>query len=332
MVKTKHVWMVRAGNRNELANDVERLSRVAIGWEETGDLQHLESREAVKARYAEVYPEHSRDRRNVNAGQIHRFANAIRVGDYVLTAIQATREILIGTVDSDYEHDPTLMPGYPHTRRVRWLQRVSRDSFSRSARNTLGSTLTIFQADDYLDEIERLARGDLLVSEDVEEDETSPPFYDEVRGKADELIADLISRLDPFDFQDLVGGVLRAMDFQASSSTPGPDRGVDIIAYPDAFGFQQPRIKAQVKHRSAPASGPDVRNLVATLRPGESGLFVSTGGFTNDAIREVERATHPVATLDRDQFIALLIEYYDKLEPEFKARVPLRRVFIPMGL
>ena len=70
----------------------------------------------------------------------------------------------------------------------------------------------------------------------------------------------------------------------------------------------------------------------STLRSGENGLFVSTGGFTNEAEVERSRATHPIKTMDRDAFVDLLIEHYDNLEPEFKASIPLRKVYIPTGV
>ena len=44
----------------------------------------------------------------------------------------------------------------------------------------------------------------------------------------------------------------------------------------------------QVKHRKGQARGPDVRQFAGTVRENENGLFVSTGGFTSDALREPE--------------------------------------------
>ena len=163
----------------------------------------------------------------------------------------------------------------------------------------------------------------------VPEEEETPPFFDEVKAQADELIADLISQLDPYDFQDLVAGVLRAMGFRAVSSPPGPDRGIDIIAHPDPFGFERPRIKVQVKHRQGSVGGPEMRSFLGTLRAGDSGLYVSTGGFTRDAMLEAERSREPVKLLDRDDFIRLLLEHYEVLDSEFKAQVPLRKVWVP---
>jgi restriction system protein len=163
----------------------------------------------------------------------------------------------------------------------------------------------------------------------IEDAKEAPPFFEETKAKADELIADLISRLDPYDFQDLVAGVLRAMGFRAVSTPPGPDRGVDIVAHPDAFGFQRPRIKVQVKHRKGAVGGPEMRSFLGTLRDGDSGLYVSTGDFTGDAKLAAEHSREPVTLLNRDDFIRLLLEHYEALEPEYKAQVPLRKVWVP---
>lgn len=37
-----------------------------------------------------------------------------------------------------------------------------------------------------------------------------------------------------------------------------------------------------------------------------------------------------VTLLDQDDFIELLIEHYEKLEPEFQAMIPLKRLNIPV--
>ena len=143
------------------------------------------------------------------------------------------------------------------------------------------------------------------------------------------LIADLVSGLDPYDFQDLVVAMLRAMGFRAISSPPGADRGVDIVAHPDPFGFERPLIKVQVKHRQGAVGGPEMRSFLGALRSGDNGLYVSTGGFTRDATLETERSRESVALLDRDSFIQLMLEHYEALDAEYKARVPLRKVWVP---
>ncbi len=329
--KPLHVWMVRSGNDNILASQVEAKGAVAIGWAAIGNLSQLETREQFKKRYQEAFPEDSEGRIPVNAGQIYRFAKEIHPSDYVMTYIKDSREIVIGIVEGEYEFKSNVFgEEYPHVRRVKWIKRVSRDIFSPEARNTLGSTLTVFILDNILDEIYSIATqkgAEPKVPEEIIED--APPFYKDVRAKADELIADLISRLDPYDFQDLVAALLEAMGFTAKSSRPGRDRGVDVIAHPDAFGFGTPRIKVQVKHRKGAATGPEMRSFMGVLRSGENGLFVSTGGFTGDAVIEAERSRESIKLLDRGDFIELLLEHYEQLASEYKAQVPLIKVWLP---
>jgi len=328
MNKPKHAWMIRAGNENELADLIEGKNAVAIGWPEMGDLSALHTVQQCKQRYQEVYPEQSAVRAGVNAGQLYRFAHEIQEGHYTLTYLKASREVLIGLAVGLYEYRPGLFPEhYPHIRRVNWIKRVSRDDFTAAARNSMGSLLTVFGLDEHLDEVHHLATG--IGRIEPSEEKEAPPFYEEIKARADELIADLVSSLDPYDFQDMVAAVLRAMGFRAVSAIPGPDRGIDIVAHPDSFGFQGPRIKVQVKHKQGTVSGPEMRAFLGALRSGDSGLYVSTGGFTRDAEQEVGRSREPVKLLDRDGFISLLLEHYETLDPEYKAKVPLRKVWVP---
>ena len=326
--------MVRAGTDNELAGRLHKKGVVAIGWSDLGDLAPLNSRRALKTRYAEVYPEHSKHRRAGAAGQLLRFAHRMSAGDYVLTYLKAEREYLVGHIDGAYDYDTDVFEkDYPHVRPVDWIDRISRDAFSSPARNSLGSVLTVFSLDDYVDEIHALVTGEANEGEEAEaieeKEEEAPPFFEDVKAQADELIADRMHHLDPYDFQDLVAAVLRAMGFQAVSTPPGPDRGIDIVAHPDALGFETPLIKAQVKHRQSTTGGPEMRSFIGTLRTGECGLFVSTGGFTRDAEQEAGRAHEPVTLLDRDAFIQLMLEHYEALESEYKAQIPLRRMWVP---
>ena len=113
-------------------------------------------------------------------------------------------------------------------------------------------------------------------------------------------------------------------------SRPGPDKGIDIVAHPDPLGLETPLVKVQAKHTRATICAPDLRGFLGTLRGDDKGLFVSTGGFTQEAWREPDKSGKTVTLLDRDGFIELLIEHYEKLEPEFQAMIPLRKLYIPV--
>jgi restriction system protein len=329
----KHAWVVRAGDNNEIAELVEQVNAVAIGWKDMGDLSDLLYRDEFKNRFRECYPEEtSNSRINVNTGQVFRFAREIEVGDYILTYIWASREYLIGTIEKPYEYNSQLVhQNYPHIRQVKWIRKVSRDMFSNPAKNSLGSALTVFKVDEHLDEISKIATNGKLELDDEQQEEELLPFYDDVKAKADELISDRISHLGAFEMQDLVAALLRAMGYRAVSVKPGPDRGVDIEASPDALGFEKPRVKVQVKHRIGnKVSGPEMRSFTAVIRSEDYGLYVSTGGFTKEAEFEAEKSHKVIKLLDREQFIELLLEYYDLLDTEFKAKLPLNQVWLPM--
>ena len=330
MTIPKHAWMVRAGDDNELADILENKHAVAIGWAEMGDLSALKTRDDFKEAYRKAHPEDSDRTVAMQAGQIYRFVREIQGPDYILSCSSATRELLIGTCNGAYSYLPNLLSeDYPHTRQVKWLNRVPRDHFSEPARASLGGLMTVFQLDDHLSEIESLAIAKPGVAPAVPLDvEPVPEFHTEVEAKADGLIADLVSKLDPYAFQDLVAALLRTMNFRAKSKPPGADRGVDILAHPDPLGFERPRIKVQVKHRKDSVSGPEMRSFRGALKHDDNGLFVSTGGFTEDAKREAEQSP-PITCLDRDGFLVLLLEHYEALEPEFQAKIPLRRIWVP---
>jgi restriction system protein len=63
-------------------------------------------------------------------------------------------------------------------------------------------------------------------------------------------IREYLVAMRPYDFQELVGALLRAMGYYVLwEAPPGPDRGIDLIAYTDPLGTTSPRIKVQVKRQ-----------------------------------------------------------------------------------
>jgi len=334
MSKTR-AWMVRAGNENEIIDVFLNNSVVAIGWSEMGDIGNLEDREEVKEKYEEKNPEDKKWRKGVNSGQMFRFAHKIKKGDYVLTYDKSSRDIHIGKIESKYKYRlgedlPDLLKDkYPHMREVEWLGKFSRDDFSTPAKNSLGSLLTVFNLDEYITEIESLLEGE-RPPEAEEKEEESPPFHEDVEAKSEELISDLISKIDPHDFEQLVAAVLEAMGYYTKVSDPGPDKGIDIIAHPDSLGFESPLIKVQVKQRKSSTGRPEMQQFSGTVRNGEKALFVSTGGFTKGAEEVARNSTPRISLLDRDGFIDLLLKNYEKIDSEEKTLLPLKKIYVPL--
>lgn len=135
-----------------------------------------------------------------------------------------------------------------------------------------------------------------------------------------------IRTLNPYEFQDLVAALLRAMGFYIPFVAPkGKDGGVDIVAYKDPLGAQPPRIKVQVKHRQEKCGPQAVRELLGVIRKeGEVGLIVSSGGFTADAVVEMQKSPVHIEAIDMSSLISLWQEHYQKLDEEDKKLLPLR--------
>lgn len=144
------------------------------------------------------------------------------------------------------------------------------------------------------------------------------------------VIKAFIREKNPYEFQDMVAALLRGMGYYTPFVAPkGKDGGIDIIAYQDPLGARSPRIKCQVKHRlDSPSTVKEVRELVGVMaKEGEIAIFVSSGGFSSDAkVFSRDSSTH-VELIDLEKFIALWIDFYDKMVDEDKKLMPLRPVF-----
>lgn len=149
---------------------------------------------------------------------------------------------------------------------------------------------------------------------------------------ATEAIKDMIAALDWAQMQELVAGLLRSMDYKATVSPQGADRGKDILASPDGFGFQEPRIVVEVKHRVRERmSSQAIRSFLGGRHARDKGLFVSTGGFTTDALYEAERASIPLTLLDFDGLVAAILANYARFDEESRQLLPLRTVDWPIS-
>lgn len=169
--------------------------------------------------------------------------------------------------------------------------------------------------------------SDVGAPEGESDNQTAEATLEQARGLARKEIQHFVLDADPYDFQDLVAALLRGMGYHTPFVAPrGRDGGVDVRAYQDPLGTREPRIKVQVKHRQDKANAQEIRQLAGLLREGEIGLFVSTGGFTSDAISSMRNATKHIEKIDLDQFIDMWQEYYDRLDEEDKALLPLRSI------
>ena len=226
-----------------------------------------------------------------------------------------------------------MIVDHPQIRDVEWKSRVSRDDLQAATRNSLGSTLTLFAVSpEAWEDIQSAIKGEKRSTAD--EKETEKTDFEEIRRnrieEAHESLKDKLLDLDAYEMQELLAAILRAMGFKARVSPPGPDRGLDIFASPDGLGLQEPRIKAEVKHRQATQIGSqEIRSFVGGLRPGDRALYVSTGGFSKEAKYEAERSNIPLTLIELDDLATLVEQHYENFDANGRALIPLAKIYWP---
>ena len=151
---------------------------------------------------------------------------------------------------------------------------------------------------------------------------------EQLESDAREGIKAFIASKDPYEFQDMVAALLRAMDYHTPFIAPkGKDGGIDIIAYLDPLGAKTPRIKVQVKHKPETAIGAsEVRALSGVLKAGDIALFVTSGTYSADARNAASGNDKFIRLIDGNDFIEMWQEYYDKMSDDDKNMLPLKRI------
>lgn len=136
------VWIVRAGEGGVYADEFEGSGVIAIGWREVGPIDAKDAEAALDARFAAAYPQWTDAARRLGAGQVRWFLREVSIGDAVATYLPARRLYLLGAITGA----PTWREhGQPRARSVAWDRQVPRDALSEKLRNSLGSSLTLFQ-------------------------------------------------------------------------------------------------------------------------------------------------------------------------------------------
>jgi restriction system protein len=326
------MWMVRSEG-GSLYDAFRERGVVAVGWNQLA--AHAKpgvGRKQLIALYQSAEPQAKQGTVVSGASQVWRFVNDIQDGDWIVTYSPVNRLYSIGKVTGPAEHHPEgAEQGLPLARKVQWqTQELPRDSLGTSTKNSLGSISTVFEIPTIAaDEVLAVLKGKPApVLEDEAEDAIADPLAD-IESQALERIKDRVNELDWDDMQQLVAGILRAMSYKTQVSPPGSDRGKDIVASPDGFGFEHPRIVVEVKHRKGQMGSQEIRSFLGGRHKDDRGLYVSTGGFTKDAQYEADRASIPLAMWTLDHVVRALIEHYDATDAETKRIVPLKRLYWP---
>ena len=324
------MWMVRAGRDGYLIDEFAR-GFIAIGWHELGDLSSISSQDEIRERYEREFPDANPAKAANAVAMVYKFRCVLKVKDKVVTYNPQTREYMIGTIAGDYDYNTNKIDGgisdYVHLRKVDWIGKISRDVLSASSRSSLGGILTLFSVNEEVStELLELLRLDNNGGNKKPNDGV---IIDPV-GQSHELIKDKILTLSDEEMEELAAAILRAMGYKTSVMPKGPDRGVDVLASPDGLGLEEPRIKAEVKHRPKTTMGaPEIRSFLGGLHEGDRALYISTGGFTKDAKYEADRSNIPLTLLNLDDVAVLIENHYENFDVEGQGLMPLVKVYFP---
>ncbi len=289
-----------------------------------------------------TYPDHSGAQAQSGIGQILRFVNEVKHGDSVVTYDRDQRIYYLGEITSDVLWESRFIADMPRIRRASWTRRVSRDALKPATKNTLGAIQTLFNLNQSV-----LAdlQGNAVPITDVpvavpvptskdaqtQDAQREQEITEELLERAETSIEEKITRLDWESLQELVAGILRAMNYRTTVSPRGADRGVDVFASPDGLGLEEPRIFVEVKHRmNTSIDAQQIRSFLGGRSIGDRCLYVSTGGFTKDASYEAERANIAIRLVALTGLRRLLVDCYDNLDEKTRNLVPLRRAYIPI--
>ena len=159
--------------------------------------------------------------------------------------------------------------------------------------------------------------------------QTASVTFEEAEEQAWGEIENRLRTMPPYEFQNLVAELLRAMDYHVSwIAPPGPDGGIDIVAWSDPLGTRPPRIKVQVKRQGQAVDVGGLRSFMALLGDDDAGLFVSIGGFTKNAAEEARtQEKRKVTLIPLELLFDLWVEHYSRLSDDARRRLPLRPIY-----
>lgn len=328
------MWKITSGRGSRLTREFVDKGVVAVGLDDETDFTSVSSRDEMRQLVARRVPSLNEKQIIVAGSQWWRFLDEVKIGDEVLVYEPQTRNYHHGEITGSARFDLGLIPELPVVRSVDWCSEVSRDALETTTKNSLGAVLTLFKVpEDAEADVRRVVNGEKSVAgatetTDLEIEAEFDPFAD-IEGLALERVKDRINALSWDEMQELVAALLRALGYRTSISAAGPDRGKDIIASRDGFGFERPRIVVEVKHRRGQMGSQEIRSFLGGRHADDRGLYVSTGGFTKDAHYEAERASTVTHLMSLDELAKAVIEQYDKLDEEGRRLLPLTKIYWP---
>ncbi|TCL75300.1 restriction system protein [Hydrogenispora ethanolica] len=339
------LWLFRAGASGEYENKFLTDKRVYLTWEDLDvDLRSFSEKTALFNYLRIKYPHDKPGRARNWTGQIWPMAHDIQIGDWVILPSKVRPAVHIGKVIGEYVYDASLGSPYYHYRTINWFATdIPRSNFDQDILYSIGAFMTVcrISRNDAEQRIKKMAANNWKSSIantvdpafnnlNVENsEETAGEEIDLEQYAKDRIAKYIIRKFKGHGLTMIIEAILQAQGYTTYKSPEGVDKGVDILAAPGELGFGRPRICVQVKSSDSPIDRPTLDQLIGVMQNfnADQGLLVSWGGFKSSIDKEIPAQFFRVRLWDQQSIIDELLRYYDKLDEDIKAEIPLKRIW-----
>ncbi|SFE61260.1 restriction system protein [Actinopolyspora alba] len=143
-------WLVRGGRDGEREESALREGILIAGWDEVDDISHCATKEQLREKLRESYPEQSKGTVSNWTGQLWRILSEIEIGDLVVLPMKTSSKVAIGKIYGSYYYDAEREPGFRHLRAVKWIRtEISRTAIQQDLLDSMGSLMTVCRLQRY---------------------------------------------------------------------------------------------------------------------------------------------------------------------------------------
>ena len=139
----QNIWVIATGQNGEQFVDFKNNNKVAIGWDDLGNLSNYETREDINNALNQYYPAEGTENQVNNSLALEEFSKKIKVGDLVYLKRGNNLILGVGKITSDYIYDDSL-DSFHHIRKVDWLKFREFDTVQQLNHTIARKTLTNF--------------------------------------------------------------------------------------------------------------------------------------------------------------------------------------------
>lgn len=152
------------------------------------------------------------------------------------------------------------------------------------------------------------------VSTDETPEETIQRLADELRKLVEADLVDRLRSVDPLEFERLVLKVLARMgygkDGSLDTTKASHDEGIDGIISEDPLGLDRIYMQAKRFQNGSNVGIKDVMAFIGALatHQGDRGVFITSSGFTSDAIQAANKTNARVELIDGKRLAKLMVD------------------------